>query len=42
LEDFHYLPMETQQTFSHVLKAFHENSKITFIVVAVWREGKTV
>jgi hypothetical protein len=30
--------METQQTFSHVLKAFHENSKITFIVVAVWRE----
>jgi hypothetical protein len=38
LEDFHYLPMETQQTFSHVLKAFHENSKITFIVVAVWRE----
>lgn len=38
LEDFHYLPVETQQTFSHVLKAFHENSKITFIVVAVWRE----
>jgi hypothetical protein len=38
LEDFHYLPMETQQTFSHALKAFHENSKITFIVVAVWRE----
>ena len=38
LEDFHYLPMETQQHFSHVLKAFHENSKITFIVVAVWRE----
>jgi hypothetical protein len=38
LEDFHYLPVETQQAFTHVLKAFHENSKITFIVVAVWRE----
>ncbi|MDB5411177.1 MAG: hypothetical protein JWL84_6089 [Rhodospirillales bacterium] len=38
LEDFHYLPIETQQDFSYALKAFHENSKITFIVVAVWRE----
>jgi hypothetical protein len=38
LEDFHYLPVETQQNFSYALKAFHENSKITFIVVAVWRE----
>jgi hypothetical protein len=38
LEDFHYLPYETQQDFSYALKAFHENSKITFIVVAVWRE----
>ncbi|MFN8981285.1 MAG: hypothetical protein ACK5X9_01975 [Alphaproteobacteria bacterium] len=41
LEDFHYLPQETQQNFSYALKAFHEKSdiiKITFIVVAVWRE----
>lgn len=41
LEDFHYLPYETQQDFSYALKAFHEKSdiiKITFIIVAVWRE----
>ncbi|MCA3278379.1 MAG: hypothetical protein ING10_03810 [Roseomonas sp.] len=41
LEDFHYLPQETQQSFSYALKAFHEKSdkiKITFIIVAVWRE----
>ncbi len=38
LEDFHYLPYETQQDFAFALKVFHENSKITFIIVAVWRE----
>lgn len=38
LEDFHYLPFETQRDFSFALKAFHENSKICFIVVGVWRE----
>lgn len=38
IEDFHYLPTETQQDFAHALKAFHENSKLTFIIVAVWRE----
>lgn len=38
LEDFHYLPIETQQEFSKSLKAFHENSDLTFIIVAVWRE----
>jgi hypothetical protein len=38
LEDFHYLPIETQQDFAISLKAFHENSRITFIIVAVWRE----
>jgi hypothetical protein len=36
LEDFHYLPEETQKDFAVALKAFHENSKITFIVVGVW------
>jgi hypothetical protein len=38
IEDFHYLPGDTQQDFAHALKAFHENSRLTFIVVAVWRE----
>ena len=38
LEDFHYLPVETQKNFSFALKSFHENSKFTFIVIGVWRE----
>ena len=38
LEDFHYLPVETQKDFAFALKAFHENSKFCFIVVGVWRE----
>jgi hypothetical protein len=38
LEDFHYLPEETQTGFAFALKTVHETSKITFIVVAVWRE----
>lgn len=38
LEDFHYLPEEVQKDFSVALKAFHENSKITFIIVGVWLE----
>jgi hypothetical protein len=38
LEDFHYLPDETQRDFSFALKAFHEKSKISFIIVGVWRE----
>jgi hypothetical protein len=36
LEDFHYLPSETQKEFSVALKAFHENSSLTFIIVGVW------
>lgn len=36
LEDFHYLPEETQRDFSVALKAFHEQSKLCFIVVGVW------
>jgi hypothetical protein len=36
LEDFHYLPDETQQDFAVALKAFHEHSPLTFIVVGVW------
>jgi len=38
LEDFHYLPQETQEHFAFALKTVHEASKITFIIVAVWRE----
>lgn len=38
LEDFHYLPIDTQKDFSVALKAFHEQSAICFIVVGVWLE----
>jgi hypothetical protein len=38
LEDFHYLPTETQKDFSVALKAFHENSSLCFIIVGVWLE----
>lgn len=36
LEDFHYLPEETQRDFAVALKAYHEDSKYTFIIVGVW------
>jgi hypothetical protein len=36
LEDFHYLPLETQEAFSVALKAFHEQSSFTFVIVGVW------
>lgn len=38
LEDFHYLPEETQTDFSVALKAFHEASALNFIIVGVWLE----
>lgn len=38
IEDFHYLPDETQRDFSFALKTFHEQSKISFIITGVWRE----
>ena len=38
LEDFHYLPIETQKDFAVALKAFHENSKLCFIIIGVWLE----
>jgi hypothetical protein len=38
LEDFHYLPRETQIDFAIALKAFHEKSKLVFLVVGVWLE----
>lgn len=36
LEDFHYLSTETQQDFAVALKAFHEQSHLTFIIIGVW------
>lgn len=36
LEDFHYLPDDTQRDFAVALKAFHEGSGLCFIVVGVW------
>lgn len=38
LEDFHYLPVETQKDFAVALKAYHENSDICFIIIGVWLE----
>lgn len=38
LEDFHYLPTETQKDFAFSLKAFHEISKLCFVIVGVWLE----
>lgn len=38
LEDFHYLPYDTQKDFSVALKAFHEKSSYIFIIVGVWLE----
>ena len=38
LEDFHYLLIETQKDFAVALKAFHEQSKLCFIIVGVWLE----
>lgn len=38
LEDFHYLPPESQKDFAVALKAFHETSKLCFIIVGVWLE----
>lgn len=38
VEDFHYLPEETQIDFSIALKSFHEASEICFIIVGVWLE----
>lgn len=38
LEDFHYLPVETQRDFAVGLKAFHEQSKLCFIIIGVWLE----
>nr|WP_199066167.1 hypothetical protein [Chromobacterium sp. ASV5] len=38
LEDFHYLPPESQKAFSFTLKAFHETSPFIFVIIGVWLE----
>ncbi|CAA2102132.1 hypothetical protein [Methylobacterium sp. Leaf106] len=38
LEDFHYLSADVQKSFSFALKAYHENSKLCFVIVGVWRD----
>lgn len=38
LEDFHYLPIDAQKDFAVALKAFHENSALSFIIIGVWLE----
>lgn len=42
IEDFHYLPESTQMDFSFALKAFHEQSKLCFIIVGVWLEDDRI
>ncbi|WP_342076259.1 hypothetical protein [Yoonia sp. SS1-5] len=42
LEDFHYLPQETQESYAFFLKTIHERSGICFIIVAVWREENRI
>lgn len=42
LEDFHYLPEETQKDFAVALKAFHETSSLTFIIVGVWLQENRI
>jgi hypothetical protein len=38
LENYHYLPLETQKLLAFDLKTFHENG-IRFIILGIWREA---
>lgn len=42
LEDYHYLPTETQEAFAIALKAFREESKYCFIIVGVWLDENRI
>ena len=42
LDDFHYLPQETQRDFAAALKAFFDESDIRFVIIAVWRERNRI
>ncbi|WPE25772.1 hypothetical protein PshuTeo1_14810 [Pseudomonas hunanensis] len=39
IEEFHYLEEDVQIAFAQGLKAFHEQSKVCFIIVGVWLES---
>lgn len=39
LEDFHYLSEDVQKEIAIDLKAFHEKSKLCFIIIGVWLES---
>jgi len=36
VEDFHYLPPETQEKFAEHLKAFSDHSDVRFVLIAIW------
>ncbi|EBG3513024.1 hypothetical protein FI633_15165, partial [Salmonella enterica subsp. enterica] len=42
LEEFHYLPIQTQKDFSITLKAYHELSRVCFIIIGVWLENDRI
>lgn len=42
LEDFHHLPDETQREFAFSLKELHDKSKITVIIIGIWREENRI
>ena len=42
LEDFHYLPEDTQRDFAVALKAFHENSRFCFVIIGVWLDENRI
>jgi len=42
LEDFHYLSEDVQKEIAIDLKAFHEKSKLCFIIIGVWLESNRI
>jgi hypothetical protein len=42
IEEFHYLPLQTQKDFSISLKAYHEMSQVCFIIIGVWLENDRI
>jgi len=38
IEDFHYLPLDVQKEFASCLKALHQRTNVTFVIVGVWLE----
>lgn len=42
LDDFHYLPQDTQRDFAAALKAFYDESNVRFIIIAVWKDQNRI